>query len=80
MGVSMATEVWSLKHLSQQTFTHEGITVKELKGKEEPGPTLLKKQKRTEIYCLRSKINSFVCVQESYSCCKTSTKKLQCGC
>lgn len=62
----MATEVWSLKHLSQQTSTHEEITVKELRGKADLGPTLLKKQKRTEIYCLRSKPNSSVGVQQSY--------------
>lgn len=45
----MATEVWTLKLLSQQTSTHEGIIANELKGKAELRPTLLKKQKRKEI-------------------------------
>lgn len=52
MEVSMATEVWSLKHLSQQTSTHEGITVKELKEKVEHVPTLLKKSKKEQRFTI----------------------------
>lgn len=73
----MATEVWTLKHVSQQTSTHEGIKANESKGKAELRPTLLKKQKRKEIQCVRSKTNSFVGVQQSYQCCKPSIEKLE---